>query len=31
MLQRLTRLTGDNSQDENPYYIDPKIEGEEDE
>lgn len=28
MLQRLSRLTGDNSQDENPYYTDPKIEGE---
>lgn len=31
MLQGLSRLNGDNSQDENPYYTDPKIEGEDDE
>ena len=31
MLQRLSRLTGKNDQDGNPYYTEPKIEGEDDE
>lgn len=31
MLQGLSRLTGDDSQDEDPYYTEPKIEGEDDE